>query len=299
MSNKEDEGLDLVIEWCDKNKIFIAKCPQFPDLVGEGDTEEEAMEDLSDLIDEEFETDDDEEETFKRSDIMIKKTDKVIGIYGWSTGDNSWGAGKNHLHFCDRFANVRILAPWETAETSGVDLLYLPGGADALPSGYGEAPGFHTGNPDVYKQHVLDNRLKGFIDAGIPVYGVCLGMQQLQIFFGGALRQHAMFHEQSGSRWGKGHKVFTTLKGDGSIDEKAPHFEVNSHHHQILPLNLLSEDLQPLLYAVNNDSHLTGDSHIVEAFRHREFPVVGLAYHPEEWYCGFSIELMNRLLADK
>ncbi len=216
--------------------------------------------------------------------MIEKRTDKVIGIYGWSQGENSWGTGKNHLDFCDRFANVRVLSPFETVDTARVDLLYLPGGLDTNPANYGQFPSFHAGNNDVFKEFVLRERLQGFVESGIPVYGVCLGMQQLNTYFGGQLRQHVIYHEQSPGRWSKAHKVFRpeenkNLKGSG--------FEVNSHHHQVVTTNLIAEDLEILLVAQNHDSHITGDGDIVEAFQHKRLPIIACQFHSEEWYDGF------------
>ena len=116
----------------------------------------------------------------------------TIGIPGWKLGDNSFGATVHYLDYISRFGNPKILFPQDDNEE--LDLLLLPGGPDVSPSSYGRNPGFYTGNPDVFRQHFFDNNLKKYIDKGTPVFGICLGMQMLNVFFNGTLTQDMKYH---------------------------------------------------------------------------------------------------------
>lgn len=210
---------------------------------------------------------------------------KVIGIPGWKTGDNSYGVTSNYLEYISMFGNPRIIMPWE--ELVKIDLLFLPGGLDINPLSYGEVPGFKTSNQDVFKQHFFDQRLENYIISGTPVFGVCLGFQQLNVHFGGKLTQDLPFHEQSSARWSKGHEVCFVGKASSK-------FEVNSHHHQgiVLENNDLSKELQAL--TISKD--VPGVFTVVESFMHKTLKIAGTQWHPEEFYDEHASKLINELL---
>lgn len=202
---------------------------------------------------------------------------KTILIPGWKTGENSYGCGTNHLTFISKFGHPRILMPWEDLVQG--DLLYLPGGLDINPSSYNTIPSFHTSNQDVFKQYFFDNNLKSYIDAGMPIFGICLGFQELNVFFGGSIIQHLPYHPQSKDRWEEGHEV--NIVG---TDKK---FKVNSHHHQGVKARNLSKELDALCIA---------DDGIIEAFKHKTLPIAGIQWHSEEWYDKFSTDLIKSIM---
>lgn len=103
------------------------------------------------------------------------KKNKTIGIVGYSLGDNSFGAGKLHLDYISNFGKPRILMPSDE-DVQDIDLLYLPGGLDLNPSNYGQAPGFFTSNSDVHKEYFYRVMLPKYVEANIPIFGVCLGI---------------------------------------------------------------------------------------------------------------------------
>lgn len=209
-----------------------------------------------------------------------------IGIPGWKTGENSFGAGVNHLDFVSKFGNPRIIMP-DDHDTQGYDMLYLPGGMDLNPASFGQVPGFHTGNQDVHKQYFFDHKLKNFVEAGIPIFGVCLGMQMLGVYFEGILTQDLPYHPQSSDRWQEGHAVKPLPEACMVI--KAPFvksFKVNSHHHQGFFPGDMPKSL--LVSAISDDG-------IVEAFMHKELPIIGIQWHPEEWYDIFATKSMEHL----
>lgn len=216
----------------------------------------------------------------------MQKTNKVIGIVGYrSNDDKTYGAGVNHLEYLSTFGNPRILMPWE--EVANVDMLYLPGGLDLSPQSYGEVPGYATSDQDVFKQFFYEKRLRGYVDAGIPIFGVCLGFQQLAAFFGCKLVQDLKYHVNSSDRWEPAHEVTNVLT--------KKKFKVNSHHHQGLRVSQTNQQELKILATFAN----RGDGELVEAFEHRHLPIVGIAWHPEEFYDLFSEELIIKLLNHK
>lgn len=192
---------------------------------------------------------------------------KIIGIPGYKSENGFFGAGSNHLEYLSQFGNVRIIMPYE--ELVKVDLLYIPGGLDLNPNSYGEVPGFKTSNQDVFKQFFFDKRLKGYVDSRTPILGVCLGMQELAVYFGSKLTQNLISHPQSSSRGEKAHKVHMIDNNGRILTDKKYTMEVNSHHHQGVLLSDLNDSLKPLLVS-------EGTEGIVEAFEHRELKIIGI-----------------------
>lgn len=198
----------------------------------------------------------------------------TIGIPGWKIGDNSFGCGVNHLDYISKFGNPRILFAQD--DNAEIDMLYLPGGPDVNPASYGHIPGFFTSNQDVFRQYFFDNNLPKYIEKGIPIFGVCLGFQMLNVQFGGTLTQEMRYHAQSKGRWEAAHRVY--IPGNGKKDS----FEVNSHHHQAVLHTDLSTELTALAYAPNEEDKTNG---IVEAFIHKTLPIAGVQWHPKFGAC--------------
>ena len=215
---------------------------------------------------------------------------KTIGIVGYKSDDGAiFGAGSNYLDFISRFGKPYIIFPDE--ERADIDLLILPGGPDIAPQSFGAVPTVKTGNQDVFKQFFYEKRLSLYIDANIPVFGICLGFQMLATYFGSALEQHLWRHPQSAGRGVAGHSV-TPLPAAARYATQP--FEVNSHHHQGVFLDGLSTDLEPLALA-ETDSDT--DKTPVEAFRHRSKPIMAVQWHPEEWFDTFSCMMIDDLLS--
>lgn len=224
--------------------------------------------------------------------------EKKIGIVGWKTGENSFGVTSPYLHYLSQFGEVEILMP-QKGVVGGLDLLVLPGGLDLNPLNYGEVPGFYTSNQDVFKQYFFDVNLKQYISKNVPVFGICLGFQQLCALFGSKLTQDMVdAHPYSDPRYKLVHDVYKvevvgealSYKKTTGKDKKEKYdkFSVNSLHHQGVMINDLSRDLTPLLIA--------HDYECVEGMKHNTLPIAGVQYHPEETWCEYASDLILKLL---
>ena len=215
---------------------------------------------------------------------------KTIGIIGYRSEDGSvFGAGCNYLELLSRFGKPQIIFPDD--ELVNVDLLVLPGGLDVAPQSFGAVPTFKTSNQDVFKQFFYEKRLSLYIEANIPIFGICLGFQMLAVYFGSVLEQHLWRHPQSDGRSMAAHSVEPLPEAARYATQP---FEVNSHHHQGVFLHGLSAELQPLALAKD---HPESEHMLVEAFRHRTKPITAVQWHPEEWFDTFSCMMMNDLLS--
>jgi putative glutamine amidotransferase len=217
----------------------------------------------------------------------------TIGIPGWKYFDASaFGAGVNHLDFIENFGNAKIIMPWE--DLVDVDMLYLPGGLDTAALNYGQTPNYNNSNQDLFKEHFFKTKLPLYIEANIPIFGVCLGAQMLAVQFGATLTQDLKFHEQSSARWGEAHSIWPMNMSAEKPEKKG--YKVNSHHHQAVCMNNLTHHIEPLYVATNNDDYFTNDGDIVEAFKIIDKPIYGVQWHPEELYDAVAIYLFNQCL---
>ena len=217
---------------------------------------------------------------------------KTIGIIGSKSEDGTvFGAGVNYLELISRFGKPHIILPDEGV--ADVDLLMLPGGPDIAPQSFDAVPSFKTGNPDVFKQYFFEKRLPAYIEADIPIFGICLGFQMLAVYFGSTIEQHLWKHPQSTGRGITAHCV-EPLPAATRYTTRP--FEVNSHHHQGVLLSKLSPRLEALALA-KADPH--SENMLVEAFCHKTKPVAAVQWHPEELFDAFGCSMIEDLLSGK
>ncbi len=160
------------------------------------------------------------------------------------------------------------------AETRG---LLLTGGADFDPESYGQDPDADLGRVD-YERDAFELALYTAAKAkGIPVLGICRGIQAINIAEGGTLHQHVpaagatVQHEQQNKNGTPSHKV--VLEPNCFLARAYGNFQIktNSYHHQAI--NTLGENLK----IVGRSSDGT-----VEAVEGTQQPfVLGVQWHPE------------------
>lgn len=213
------------------------------------------------------------------------KTRNKIGIIGWSQGELSFGVSKSYLHYLNFFGDVRILTP-KIGIDEDLDLVIMPGGRDTLPTNYGAVPGYFNSDPDMYKEHFAKINLPQYIDAGIPVFGICLGFQQIAVHFGGKLLQNIDLSEHGYSlddnKEERGKLVnelafapdYIILEAQLLAKNKNKKIKTCSLHHQAVSKVDLPEQLDLIAYTKNDN--------IVEAFKHKTLPISGVQFHPEE-----------------
>lgn len=159
-----------------------------------------------------------------------------------------------------------------------IDALVLGGGADIDPESQGvEAhPETVGSNPD--RDHFEIALARGALERGIPLLGVCRGMQVLNVACGGTLDQHIPDH--------LGHEIHRPVLGSwaehdvriepGSLAAEAAGTErltVKSHHHQ--GVDRIAKGLSASAWATDDES--------VEAIESADGGfALGVLWHPEE-----------------
>ena len=170
----------------------------------------------------------------------------------------------------------------EAAETMirGIDGLLLSGGSDLHPSYYGKKAHPKLG-PTIPERDAFEMRLLELaLSRGLPVFGICRGLQLINVSLGGTLYQdlpsqfgEELDHRQDTPKWSPKHEITfdgSSVTGDISGCRE---LQVNSYHHQAI------KELAPGLAvcACSADG-------VVEAIEGRDFSerwLVGVQWHAE------------------
>lgn len=116
-----------------------------------------------------------------------------------------------------------------------------------------------------------DNTEKEIIELAIknkiPLLGICRGMQVMNDYFGGNIvvtedSKHVAKHHEVDLVDAKSQKLFETKN-----------IEVNSFHNNIIKKELIGKNLE--IFAISKEDNT------VEGFYHKDFPFIGVMWHPE------------------
>jgi putative glutamine amidotransferase len=135
-----------------------------------------------------------------------------------------------------------ILAPVEAGSIgsllSHLDAVCLSGGPDLDPAAYGTQAHPELGPTEAELDHFELELARAAVAKGLPVLGICRGMQVLNVALGGSLHQHLpdlgseLNHRQERLTSEPSHRV--TLERDSRLTKVIGrrYVEVNSFHHQ-------------------------------------------------------------------
>jgi putative glutamine amidotransferase len=159
------------------------------------------------------------------------------------------------------------------------DAVLLTGGGDVDPARYGEEAKVPLMNVDSSRDTFELAAVDRAIAAGLPVLGICRGMQVLAVALGGKLHQDLPSAGYAG-HWddvNAGAPVHGIRATPGSLAARAlaGRLKVNSVHHQAVA------DPGPHLAATAWSS-----DHVIEAVEAADgSPLLGLQWHPERMAC--------------
>lgn len=202
----------------------------------------------------------------------------LVGIVG-VIREGIFGVSVSYMEWASQFGEVTIITP-ETKFNKDIGLLVMQGGADVDPTSYGQKPSFKLGRPNPNHEYFDNNQLVDYVNAKTPIFGICRGMQALNVYFGGTLKQHINGHPTNEEdREELVHKV--------SVQNAFVNFAVNSMHHQVI--DKLGSDLEATAHSVEMFKK-------VEAIRHTSLPIAGVQWHPEEINDSYSLEVVRSIL---
>ena len=165
---------------------------------------------------------------------------------------------------------VRTVTTLVPGEVTSCDALILPGGGDINPAFFGEKnKGSRTIDTelDILQFQALDTA----IAAGIPVIGICKGMQIINVAFGGTILQDMPGDHLHSIPSGDAFHT-SIMTEDSRLFKYFPvEMRVNSAHHQ--RIGRLGQHLKIIQHCP--------DDGCPEALEHDALPVLGLQWHPE------------------
>jgi putative glutamine amidotransferase len=152
----------------------------------------------------------------------------------------------------------------------GLAGLFLAGGTDVDPALFGQERAAATDQPDTVRDALEAGLVKEALARDLPVFGICRGLQLLNVVLGGTLEQHIEGHQVRKQR-----EVHAVRIAPGSRLERilgSGEYVVNSLHHQS------AAGIAPSLEATAM-APLDG---VVEALEHpgKRF-VLAVQWHPE------------------
>jgi len=169
-------------------------------------------------------------------------------------------------------ARVSDYAQW-------LDGILMHGGADVWPGSYGEEPLRPEWNGDRIRDEYEIGLVKAFSDAGKPVFGICRGLQLINVAHGGTLFQD-----------------ISTQKPGALVHRNAEIYDLNFHEVDILPRTRMAQLLPPGRHKINSVHHqgvkdvapgfaveaVSPEDGVVEAIRRTDGPwVCAVQWHPE------------------
>jgi len=180
-----------------------------------------------------------------------------------------------------------LCAEYANAAVALFDALILSGGQDVDPSLYGEEPVRAMGVV-IYQRDVYEIALvRAAVAARKPVFGICRGMQVVNVALGGTLYQDLptqnpasyVKHRQEAPEGYHSHSVDIT-PGTRLASILGASHRVNSMHHQAV------RDLAPGLKA----SAFAKDG-VIEAVESAEHNILAVQWHPETMWRKFPQQL--------
>lgn len=184
---------------------------------------------------------------------------------------------------------VPVLLPPAAAADAvrALDALVLAGGADLDPAGYGAAAHPSTGPCHPERDAAELALLSAALEAGMPVLGVCRGMQLLNIALGGGMTQHLpdvvghVGHQPAPARFGTTRvRVSPTSRLAGIVGTD---LTVQCYHHQAIAG--IAPGLEATAWA--------SDDTVEAVERPGDRFVIGVQWHAEE---GPDVRLFAAML---
>ncbi|MBI2297879.1 MAG: gamma-glutamyl-gamma-aminobutyrate hydrolase family protein [Armatimonadetes bacterium] len=201
------------------------------------------------------------------------------GSYHTATGANG-----SYLGWLERAGALPVLIPNLAPELAGgyldlLDGLLLTGGLDVHPLLFGAEPDKNLGEVDVPRDRFELPLVRQALERELPIFGICRGIQALNVAAGGTLRQDLVSDPVARlQHWQKpvgGPMVHHSVSVEpdsrlaGVVGQEK--VAVNSYHHQAV--DRVGEGLRAVGFAL--DGTIEAVEGTGEAF------VLGVQWHPE------------------
>ncbi|WP_034630623.1 gamma-glutamyl-gamma-aminobutyrate hydrolase family protein [Desulfotruncus alcoholivorax] len=217
----------------------------------------------------------------------------IIGITcSFDYSNNKFQLGGDYIEAVRSAGGIPLLLPHQESSIDEIinviDGLLLSGGGDIDPCHISQEPWPQSGSIDPLRDAFELTITSRAIAEGMPVLGICRGMQVMNVAAGGDIHQDiyrslpgAIKHSQDAPRWYPTHNIKiiknTMLERILGLAE----LRVNSYHHQSINHVALGYRIS----AYSND----GVAEAIEGLGH-EF-TLGVQFHPENMFKRYPVML--------
>lgn len=198
-----------------------------------------------------------------------------VAIAGYEEKVKNYKAVLEHL-------GTEVIVSLDLDKIKECEYLILPGGGDINPSYYKENIN-GSNEPDDFLDSRQYDIIEYFVDNNKKIFGICRGLQFLNVYFGGSLYQDLdtkEFHIPLDEEKEIDNKHMVYALGNNFLSELYGNkFKINSWHHQ--GIKVLGEGFEVLLKSEDG---------VIEAIKHKEKNIIAMQFHPERMSLNYKKE---------
>lgn len=215
---------------------------------------------------------------------------KKIGIVATHTAESKLTLNANYINWLKQYGLPILIDPYyDDVKFGDYDLIVLPGGSDVDPHRYGKHFTPHIGMPDRSLESFDVRVLPRLIAESQPIFGICRGMQTLNVATGGTLLEDV-------------EEPYSPNDGDPVhyVSYEDRFLYCSSNHHQAL--DQISNDWDILMrgYAFKREkAQIIPDLEKVlqvEAISHKTLPIKAVQFHPEKNHWGEQCKALSHII---